>query len=230
MLTPEQAESVREQILEQIEKLPEEQRGNLKEQVENASPDELESFIKQQPSSGECLFCGIGKGSVETIKIYEDSGIVAFLDINPAIPGQVIIIPKEHYQFIFQIPDQILWDITRMIKTLMPIIVNITKCAGVSIYIAQGPAAGQRIAHAAVNLIPRFENDKAVFAWDRKEFPKEEIQRAAREIKISLEKTFADEKAKLIAKIEAEEKASPKPLSKDYPKNEFLPEAPRQRA
>ena len=113
-----------------------------------------------------------------------------------------------------------------MMKILMPIIVNITKCQGVSIYAAQGPAAGQRVGHAAINLIPRFDGDKAVFAWDRKEFPKEELHRAAKEIKISLEKTFADEKAKLIAKMKAEEKNYPA----EPARAEYLPEAPRRRA
>ena len=222
MITPEQAEIIREQLLKQIEKLPEEQKQGLVEQIESASPEQLESFIKQ---GKECLFCEIAKGNVETFKIYEDAGIIAFLDITPAAAGQTMIIPKEHWQFIFQVPDQILWDMTRIMKLLMPIIVNVTKCQGISTYIAQGPAAGQRIGHAAINLIPRFEEDKAVFAWDRKEVPKEQLEKAAKEIRISLEKTFAEEKAKLIQKVKQET-----PAVKTASSPEKLPEYPRRRA
>jgi len=216
MISPEQAEIIREQLLKQIEKMPEDQKQELTEQVQNASSEQLETFIKQ---GSECLFCGIAKGTVETYKLYEDSGIIAFLDITPAAAGQAIIIPKEHHQFIFNIPDQTLWDMTRIMKALMPIIVNVTKCQGLSVYISQGPAAGQRIGHAAINLIPRFENDKAVFAWDRKEVHKDELEKAAKEIKSSLEKTFAEEKAKIISKIqqEAPKKAENVSLT-EYPK------------
>jgi len=224
MLTPEQVESIKQQLREQIEKLPEEQQENFMEQIENASPEQLEAFIKQQGqqgAAGECLFCGIGKGSVETVKIYEDSVIVAFLDITPSVPGQAIIIPKEHYQFIFQMPDQILWEMVKVMKLITPVIVNVTKAQGISVYIAQGPAAGQRIGHVAINLIPRFEGDKAMFAWERKEAETKELEKAAKEIRTGIEKILAEEKAKVQRKVM--ESAAPK-------KEEKLPEYPRRRA
>jgi len=226
MLEPEQLESVKEQLLKQIEQMPEDQRGEWKEQIENASPEQIEALLKQ--SGGDCLFCGIGKGSVETFKVYEDAGIVAFLDITPAVAGQVIIIPKEHYQFIFQMPDQLLWDIVRIMKFLMPIIVNATKAQGISVYMAQGPAAGQRVGHVALNLVPRFSGDKAVFAWDRKEVHKEDLEKAAKEIRLSLDKTFAEEKEKISKKIR--EQMASRPSILPTPKPENLPEFPRRRA
>jgi len=231
MLTPEQAESVREQLLEQIEKLPEEQKGNLREQVQTANPGQLESFIKQSSGGEECLFCGIGKGTVDTVKVYEDTGIVAFLDITPAAPGQVIIIPKEHYQFIFQVPDMVLWDMARIMKALMPIIVNVTKCQGISVYIAQGPAAGQRVGHVAINLIPRFEKDKAMFVWERKDANKEDLEKSAKEIKHSMEKTFAEERDKIVRKVREEIALNPKQqFSGQEVQAKEIPEAPRRRA
>ena len=202
MLTPEQVSSIKQQLREQIEKLPEEQQENFMEQIENASPEQLEAFIKQQGAgTGECLFCGIGKGTVETVKVYEDQNVVAFLDITPSVPGQTIIIPKEHYQFIFQMPDQILWEMAKVMKLVTPVIVNVTKAQGISVYIAQGPAAGQRVGHVAINLIPRFEGDKAMFAWERKETATKELEKAAKEIRIGIEKTLAEEKAKVQRKV-----------------------------
>ena len=232
MITPEQAESIRGQILEQIDRLPEGQRNGLKEQFENATAEQLEAYVKQQSQGGECLFCGIGKGTVDTLKVYENSDIVAFLDITPAVPGQIIIIPKEHYQFIFQVPDNILWDMIRIMKIIMPVMVNAIKCQGISVYIAQGPAAGQRIGHAAINLIPRLNDDKAVFAWDRKDFARDELEKAMKEIKMGIDKTLSEERAKIEKKIR-EEMASSKPpqakMALGVPKPE-LPEYPRRRA
>ena len=225
MLTPEQVSSIKQQLREQIEKLPEEQQENFMEQIENATPEQLEAFIKQQGAgTGECLFCGIGKGTVETVKVYEDQNVVAFLDITPSVPGQTIIIPKEHYQFIFQMPDQILWEMAKVMKLVTPVIVNVTKAQGISVYIAQGPAAGQRVGHVAINLIPRFEGDKAMFAWERNEIATKELEKAAKEIRIGIEKILAEEKAKVQRKVmESAAPAAPK-------KEETLPEYPRRRA
>jgi len=218
MLSQEQSENIKLQLLKQIENLPEEQRQGLKEQIENATSEQIEAFISQEQ---ECLFCGIGKGKTETFKIYEDDTVLAFLDITPSVAGQTIIIPKEHYQFIFQLPDNVLWNISRVIKLLMPLIVNATQSQGVSIYVAQGPAAGQRVAHLAINIIPRFEKDKAVFAWERSEVHKDEIEKVAKEIKTSVTKIISEEKAKIEKKVREEMKNIPK-------KDEKLEEYPRR--
>ena len=214
MLTEEQIKSIKQQLKEQVENLPEEQKEGLIGQIDNATSEQLEVFIKQQgsqssegsespsESSGEeCLFCGIAKGSIDTIKVYEDNFVTAFLDITPSAPGQTIVIPKEHYQFIFQLPDHILWSLIKTVKMLMPLIVNVTKAEGISVYAPQGPEAGQRIGHVAFNLIPRFSGDKAVFAWERKEAPRAELEKIAKEIKKSADKSLEEEKAKIKSRI-----------------------------
>lgn len=214
VLTQEQAEQIREKLLEQVKALPEDQRESLRQQVMSATPEQLEAYQKPadgngSSSGGECLFCGIAKGNVETVKVYEDSSVVAFLDITPNKPGQVIISTKEHYQFIFQIPDQILWDMVRVMKMLMPLVINATSATGVSVYIAQGPGAGQIMEHISINLIPRFEGDKAVFVWDRKQADKSELEKIGKEIYASVEKTLKEEKEKVKSKMQdkvAEEK------------------------
>ena len=233
MITPEQLENVKAQIKTQVKdaNLPEEQTTDFLEWLEHASSEEVEEFLrKQQAQSGECLFCGIGKGGVETIKVYENTFVVAFLDITPAVSGQTIIIPKEHYQFIFQIPDMILWEMTRVMKMAMPIIVNATKCQGISVYIAQGPAAGQRVGHVAINLIPRFENDKSTFMWERKEVAKDELEKVAKEIKLGIDKTVSEEKAKIEKALKGEIEEKPAGKLEVPSPSEKLQEFPRRRA
>ena len=170
-LSPEQTEQIRRKFLEQIEQLPEEQgeyRAQLRQQIMNASAEQLEAALKpQEGKEVECIFCGIARGEVDSVKVYEDNSVVAFLDINPAAPGQVIIVPKEHLQFIFQIPDQVLWSLIKTVKLLEPFIVNATKAQGLSIYLGQGNAAGQYFKHLAVYMIPRFGEDKVTFSWPR---------------------------------------------------------------
>ncbi|MFC1685810.1 HIT family protein [Nanoarchaeota archaeon] len=204
-LTPEQAEEVRQKLLEQVEKLPEDQRKGLKEQVANATPEQLEAYLKPAGGAeggtggaggGECLFCGIGKGTVDTVKVFEDASIVAFLDITPSKPGQIIITTKAHHQFLFQIPDHDLWNLVKVMKMLMPLLINATSAKGVSIYVAQGQGAGQVMDHISVNLIPRFDDDKAVFAWDRKQAEKGDLEKVGKVISEGVAKSMQEEKQK----------------------------------
>ena len=66
----------------------------------------------------ECLFCKIIKKEIPSEIIYEDEDILAFLDINPTTNGDTLIIPKTHYQDVFQVPDDVLGKINNISKKL----------------------------------------------------------------------------------------------------------------
>jgi histidine triad (HIT) family protein len=181
--TEEQAEAVRKQILAQIEKLPQEQVGDLKEQIEEATPEELEEFIKQQQGQQKCIFCEIIAGRIDSIKIYEDQDILVLMEIMPATKGHILIIPKHHYQFIQEIPDALMTKMMYFVKTVSPIIVKLLDAKSLSIYIPQGQLAGQRIQHFVINLIPRYEADNISFDWEHKKADEKELKGIADKIK-----------------------------------------------
>ena len=52
-----------------------------------------------------CIFCKIVRGEAPSHKIYEDAKFLAFIDINPISPGHTLVIPKEHYRFVWDVPD-----------------------------------------------------------------------------------------------------------------------------
>ncbi|MGB9706642.1 MAG: HIT family protein [Microgenomates group bacterium] len=52
-----------------------------------------------------CVFCKIVKGEIPAYKIYEDKEFLAFLDINPFVDGHTLVIPKKHYQWVWQVPN-----------------------------------------------------------------------------------------------------------------------------
>ncbi len=53
----------------------------------------------------DCVFCKIIKGEIPSYKVYEDDTFLAFLDINPVSPGHTLIIPKEHYRWVWDVPN-----------------------------------------------------------------------------------------------------------------------------
>ena len=53
----------------------------------------------------DCIFCKIVKGEIPSYKVYEDDNFLAFLDINPLSPGHTQVIPKKHYNFVWDVPN-----------------------------------------------------------------------------------------------------------------------------
>ena len=64
-----------------------------------------------------CLFCKIIKGDIPSYTVYEDDKVKAFLDVNPNSDGHVLVIPKEHYENLFETPDEIIIYMIDTIKT-----------------------------------------------------------------------------------------------------------------
>jgi len=186
-LTEEQAKSIKKQLLAQIEKLPKDQVGDLKEQIEEASPEELEEFIKQQQAASQgqqkCIFCEIIAGRIDSIKIYEDMDILVLMEIMPASKGHILILPKHHYQYIQEIPDPLMTKLIYFVKTISPILIKILDAKSLSIYIPQGQLAGQRIQHFVINIIPRYEADNLSFDWEHKKADNKELKETAEKIK-----------------------------------------------
>ncbi|MFH1456976.1 MAG: HIT domain-containing protein, partial [Patescibacteria group bacterium] len=54
----------------------------------------------------DCIFCKIVKGEIPADKVYEDENVLAFLDITPINPGHVLLIPKKHYENLYDLPDE----------------------------------------------------------------------------------------------------------------------------
>ena len=135
--------------------LTEEQKKELQEKLKNMSPEQLLQLQKQQ-----CIFCQIVAGKIPSKNIYEDQSCLAVLDINPAAKGHVLILPKEHYAIMPQVPDEPLAHMLAAAKKISQALLRGLKMSGTNIFIANGLAAGQKSQHFMLHLIPRKEGDK----------------------------------------------------------------------
>jgi len=52
-----------------------------------------------------CVFCSIIQKKIPAEVIYEDADFIAFLDIHPKSPGHALVIPKEHYRYVWDVPN-----------------------------------------------------------------------------------------------------------------------------
>lgn len=106
-----------------------------------------------------CIFCKIVDGQIPCNKAFEDENILAFFDINPLTKGHCLIIPKKHFENIFDIDQNILNKIIETAKNLSLKSKQEFECGGVNIINNSGKAAEQSVNHFHLHIIPRYEND-----------------------------------------------------------------------
>ena len=131
-----------------------EQVAELQEKIKNMSPEELREFQKKQ-----CIFCHIVSGKVQSKKVFEDDSTLSILDINPANPGHVLVLPKEHYSIMPQLSEEEIAHLFMVVKTVSNAALRALAAGGVNIVVKNGIAAGQKAHHFMVHIIPRKEND-----------------------------------------------------------------------
>lgn len=142
----------------------------------------------------ECDLCALAeKGQ----KIYEDAKCVAVLHPAPAIIGHVVVMPRNHFTIIEQVPDFIVAHMAAIANKVSVALFDILHAQGTNIIIANGLAAGQKSPHFAMQVIPRFPNDGLSFAWQPKTLPEDVMSSV--ELKVR-------EDAKKIGEFEKEKK------------------------
>ncbi len=101
-----------------------------------------------------CVFCRI-IGGMETVSIvYEDDRVIAFMDIQPVAPGHTLVVSKDHYPTLFDLPDDLAAHCLGVARRLAP---GIKKAAGVdalNVFSANGRAGGQDVEHFHFHMIP----------------------------------------------------------------------------
>jgi len=106
-----------------------------------------------------CPFCGIASGKAPASIVYEDATVVAFMDLNPASIGHTLVVPREHWENIYEIPEDALADIFSVVKRVSAAVKKTVGAEGISILQLNGRAAGQMVMHFHVHVIPRFRKD-----------------------------------------------------------------------
>ena len=115
----------------------------------------------QKTLNGEdCIFCKIVKKEIPSKIVFENKNNLAFLDIFPINDGHTIIIPKNHYQNIEDLPENELVDLFKLVKSLAVLIHKKLKIDGYNILQNNFEAAGQVIQHFHVHIIPRNNTDE----------------------------------------------------------------------
>lgn len=108
-----------------------------------------------------CIFCKIVKAEIPAKVVYEDEYVLGFLDIKPINQGHTLIIPKNHYESLSDIPQETLEKVINAGKKIANVLKesSVVKCEGINLFLADGKSAGQEVFHLHLHIIPRFEGD-----------------------------------------------------------------------
>lgn len=130
----------------------------------------------------ECIFCAIIEGKIPSAKVYEDEHVFAFMDIAPANPGHLLIIPQQHYRNIFDMPTEVG---SKIMEAAVPLAAALRKALnpdGLNLFQSNEAAGFQTVFHFHLHLIPRWEGDPLRLPWKPSEGDIEEINNIATKI------------------------------------------------
>ncbi|WP_049928153.1 HIT family protein [Halopiger goleimassiliensis] len=107
------------------------------------------------------IFSQIVEGEIPARIVYEDETTIAFLDANPLAPGHTLVIPKEEYERLNDLPEDVAADLYATIHRLVPAVEDAVDADATTVAFNNGEEAGQEVPHVHCHIVPRFDDDGA---------------------------------------------------------------------
>ena len=123
----------------------------------------------------DCIFCKIADGEIPSRTLYEDKLFRVILDLAPATRGHALILPKEHADNLYDLPEETAAAVMVLAKKLALVMRERLSCDGLNLVQNNGEAAGQTVSHFHLHMIPRYINDGQTLGWAPSEPAEEEL-------------------------------------------------------
>lgn len=123
-----------------------------------------------------CIFCKIAAGEIPAKTLYEDENYRVILDLGPATKGHALILPKNHFDNLYEMPEKDASEVICLAKKMMKRMTEKLNCDGFNIVQNNGEAAGQTVFHFHMHLIPRYIDDGQEIGWKPSEPSSEELE------------------------------------------------------
>lgn len=120
-----------------------------------------------------CLFCKIASGELEATVVYKDEISLAFLDHRPLFPGHCLLVPKEHFETLSDLPSSLIGPFFQSVQLLSRGVEAAMAAEGN--FVAMNNRVSQSVPHLHVHIVPRRKNDGLKgFFWPRTKYVSEE--------------------------------------------------------
>ena len=132
-----------------------------------------------------CIFCKILNGDIPSRTIFEDEDFQVIMDVEPATKGHCLILPKNHYANLFEMPDEVAAKVLPIAKKVAAHLKETLQGDGINLVQNNGEAAGQTVHHFHMHVIPRYEGGNAKdVTWSHSAFRAEELDAIRDQIKM----------------------------------------------
>ena len=133
----------------------------------------------------DCLFCKIVAGEIPATVVAEDERTVAFMDINPATRGHVLVVPRAHAADLGAVPDEDLAAVALAAGRMARRARDVLGADGVNLMNSWGSDAWQTVFHFHVHVIPRYKGDPLELPWSPSPGDEDEIASAGEALRDS---------------------------------------------
>lgn len=103
--------------------------------------------------------------------VYEDDAVIAFLDVAPLTEGHLLVVPREHFGKLTEVPPSVAAKLGSVLPSLGRALLEVTKAEGFNVLVNEGRAAGQQVSHLHFHLIPRKSGDLLGYRWNPGSYP-----------------------------------------------------------
>ncbi len=134
----------------------------------------------------DCVFCRIIAGQIPSTRVFEDEHTLAFMDIGQVNPGHVLVAVKKHAANLYELDDAQAAAVARTSVRVARAIRDSFGPEGLSVYQANGTAAGQTVFHYHLHLLPRYAGDGMELVWPVKNPAREALEEYAGRIRALL--------------------------------------------
>ncbi|WP_020573672.1 HIT family protein [Actinopolymorpha alba] len=112
-----------------------------------------------------CVFCRILAGELPSTTVAEEDRAVAFMDVNPATPGHLLVVPRTHAPDLFTVDPADLAACATLAQKMARRVRERLGADGVNLIQSSGAAAWQTVFHLHVHVIPRYDGDPLILPW-----------------------------------------------------------------
>jgi histidine triad (HIT) family protein len=131
----------------------------------------------------DCIFCKIVAGELPAEKVAEDERTVAFMDINPATRGHLLVIPRKHARDLLEIEPEELAAVAQAAQRMAQRAADTLGADGVNLLNSCGQTAWQTVFHFHIHVIPRYADDPLKLPWVPAPGDQDEIKAAAQALR-----------------------------------------------
>ena len=118
-----------------------------------------------------CPFCKMVKYELHAAIVYQDDDVLAIMDLYPATPGHVLVLPKQHIENIYSLREGLASRIMVAATKIAKAIKLQLSPDGLNLIQSNGVAAGQTIPHFHLHIVPRYKDDSVVLRFGHGNVP-----------------------------------------------------------